>query len=187
MQDDVSLVAAYKQGNAEAFEELYQKYFDQIFGAVYMRTHHRQTAEEIVSQTWLQALQKLHTFKSSKGSFAAWLHRIARNLVIDHYRSFHLNTPIEDVWDLSDDTDVAQDADTKLQVANLREHMKQLEGKQRDILLLRIWHQRSFADIAEIMGTTEAACKMSYKRSLEKLQSLFVLLFLLTSLFHVIN
>ena len=187
MQDDASLVAAYIQGDTQAFEELYQRYFDQVFGAVYMRTHHTQTTEEIVSTTWMKVVEKLHTFSPKKGSFGAWIHRIARNLVIDHYRSLHPSISIEDVWDLADDTDVERDVDTVVQLAQLRTHMKQLKPKQRDIILLRIWYQYSFAEIANILGTTEAACKMSYKRSLEALQALCILFLIFSSLFHVIN
>lgn len=187
MRDDSSLVAAFKAGDKAAFEELYERHFGAVFGAVYMRTHHKQTAEEIVSQAWLQALERIHTFKPGKGSFGGWLHRIARNLVIDYYRSLRPNDSIEDVWDLPGNTDVPRDADTALRVESVRQQLAGLPPKQRDIVLLRGWYGYPFAEIADMTGMTEAACKMSYKRSLEQLRSLFIVLLFFSSVFHVLT
>ncbi len=178
MQTDAALVEAYRNGDTGAFEELYRRYLRPIYSFVYVRTHHRQTAEDIVSQTFLQALEHISSFDAKRGSFAGWIYRIARNLTIDTYRKAKPTQDIEDAWDLPDGTDIPTDADTALRVRDVRVHLKGLTAKQRDTVLLRAWDGRSFQEIAEILGTTEAASKMAYKRALEALRSALLLLLL---------
>lgn len=185
VKSDASLVSAHLDGDTHAFEELYSRYFKQVYGAVYLRTFHRETAEDIVSQTFLQALERLDSYRSDKGAFGAWLHRIARNLVFDHFRSSRPHQDIEDFWDLPSDDDVAANADAGVRLDAVRSHMHRLSPSQREVLMLRIWQGLPFAEIAEITGSTEAACKMQCKRALETLRTtLLVLLFLLTVSVH---
>jgi hypothetical protein len=100
MTDDATLVAAYKQGDASAFEALYTKHLRPLYGVVYVRTHHQQTAEDIVSQTFLRALERINTFDPAKGSFGGWLFTIARNLIVDHYRKAKPTSDIQEcgIW-----------------------------------------------------------------------------------------
>lgn len=182
MQEDSSLVEAFRGGDNAAFEALYSRHVRSVYDFVYVRTHHRQTAEDIVSQTFLQALEGIGSFDAEKGTFAGWLHRIARNLVVDHFRRLRPADSIEDAWDLPGDADVPVDADTALQVGKIRTLLKGMSPRQRDTVLLRLWHGRSFAEIAEILGTSEAACKMTYKRTVEKLQAALLVLLLLSIL-----
>lgn len=182
--DDIQLISAYKSGDTAAFETLYERYFKAVYGAVYMRTHHRQTTEDIVSQTWLQALDKLHTFNAAKGSFAGWIHQIARNVVIDHFRSLRPNDNLDDIWDLASDDNVPRDVSTTLKVQHVQASLAKLPAKQRDVILFRVWYGYSFADIADMLGTTEAACKMSYRRGIDAVRTLLVLVLLFFSFFH---
>ena len=107
------------------------------------------------------------------------MHRIARNLVIDHYRAQHPTKDIEDVWDLSSDDDVVADTDTRLKIESVRAVLAKLKPAQREVVLLRLWNGYAFKEIAAMLGTTEGACKMNYKRALHTVRSeLLVLLFL---------
>lgn len=179
---DETLVASFQGGDADAFTELYNRYVKRMYDFVYFKTHHQQTAQDITSQTFLQMMEKIQTYDPRKGAFSAWLHRIARNLVIDHFRALKPTTPIEDVWDLAGDTDVESDADTAVKLEAVRKVLSQLTAKQRNVLLLRLWHGYAFAEIAQALGMTEAACKMQYKRGITTVRkdlvlSLFLLLF----------
>ncbi len=179
-QADSDLIAAVRSGHTDAFEQLYERYVRRIYDFVYFKTHHRETAEDLVSVTFLRAYERIDQFDDSRGEFSAWRHRIARNAVIDHYRSFKQNSSIDDAWDLSDDTDVELDADTRLKVQDVRAFLRTLKPEQRDVVLLRLWSGYSFAEIAEILGKTEAACKMSFKRTVEKVQAGLLASILLT-------
>src|SRR3989344_8640500 len=179
MTDDSVLAIDAARGDEAAFTELYERYVRRIYDFVYFKTHHKQTAEDIVSQTFLQAFQKLRSFDDSKGNFSQWIHRIARNLVIDHYRSFQGTTNIEDAWDLSSDSDVVADADTAVKLTAVRAVLGKLAPDQREVVLLRLWHGYAFKEIAEITGKSEGAAKMSYKRAMDTVRKDVVVAFLL--------
>jgi RNA polymerase sigma-70 factor (ECF subfamily) len=182
MPDEATLIEAFKNGDAQAFEELYHLHVRSVFDFIYVRVRHRETAEDIVSQAFLNALEKIDTFDSRRGTFGAWIFRIARNVMIDHFRSAHPTQSIDDAWELPSSSDVPRDADAAIRLGEILALLKDLTPVQRDTVLLRAWHGKSFAEIAEILGSTEAASKMMYKRTVEKLKdALPVVLFLFLS------
>lgn len=172
-QEDVQLVARFQEGDAEAFGLLYDAYAKKIYDFVYYRTHHRETAEDLVSDVFMKALAAAPNFDAAKGTFSAWLYRIARNRVIDHYRTdkSSRDVDIEDVWDvLASNTDVARDAEARERLASAEKLIAKLPAAQRDVVIMRAWDQLSYAEIAEICGKSEAACKMTFSRAVATLR-----------------
>ena len=92
-----SLVERCQRGDLEAFDPLYRHYVKPIYGYVLRRTLQRELAEDITSQTFMKALERLRQYSPSKGPFAAWLYGIAKNAITDHFRSHRPHTDIEDV------------------------------------------------------------------------------------------
>ena len=86
-------------GDLKKFGGLYELYIDKIYKFIYFKTHHKETAEDLVSQTFFKALENIKGFDPSKGKFSSWLYRIARNCVIDYYRTKKAKIDIYDTWD----------------------------------------------------------------------------------------
>ena len=185
MTDDQSLIAKVAEGDRDALATLYERYVRRLYTYVYYRTHHRETAEDIVSEVFLRALEHISSFDPARGNVSAWFHGIAHNLIIDHFRRLKPTQAIEDVWDLSSDTNVPRDADTALQVEKVREALKTLTPEQREMMILRLWDGYPFAEIAALTGKSEAACKMAFGRALKKIRSILLLLLILPSLLHL--
>src|SRR6056297_2278284 len=76
-----------QQGQLDSFNWLYERYIKKIYNFIYYKTMHQETAEDLTSQTFIKALNKINSFDSEQGTFQAWLYKIARNTVIDHYRT----------------------------------------------------------------------------------------------------
>jgi RNA polymerase sigma-70 factor (ECF subfamily) len=117
-------------------------------------------------------LKHINKFDEEKGTFTAWIYRIARNAVIDHYRQTKPQVHIEDVWGLSDDTDIEFDAHIVIAAAKAKEYLEDLSPEQRDIVIMRIWQELSYKEIAYILGKSEESCRMAYSRGIKKLQRL---------------
>jgi RNA polymerase sigma factor (sigma-70 family) len=166
---DQTAVSACRKGDLDRFTELYDRYFEPIYRFIYFKTQHCETAEDLTSQTFLKALEHIERFKD--GSFQAWLYRIARNTVIDHYRTTRPQSDIEDAWDLDDGTNPARDAELRDLVGRVRGSLSQLPADQRDVVLLRLWDDRPYREIAEIMGKSEANCKVMFSRAVAKLRT----------------
>ena len=167
--NEQSLVIACQNGDTDAFGSLYDEYIQKIYNFIYYKTHHKETAEDITSQTFFQALNHIDQCDPNQ-HFSSWLYRIARNAVTDHYRALQPSVAIEDVWDLADTSDVAHTVDTTQALESIAVFMKGLPSVQRDVLMLRFWQDMSFAEIAEIIGKSEDNCKVICSRALTQLR-----------------
>jgi len=117
-----------------------------------------------------KALEKIDKHDSNKGSFNSWIYKIARNTVIDHYRTQKKDKDIDDVWDLSGDEDVERDTDNKAELEKVEKYLKTITSDQRDIIVMRLWQGMSHAEIAEVLNKSESAVKVAYSRSMKDLR-----------------
>lgn len=168
--DEVDVISRCQAGQLEEFGLLYDKYIKKIYDFVYYKTHHKETAEDLVSKIFMKALEKIKSFSPDKGSFQGWLYQIARNTVIDHYRTQKKDANLEDVWDLQDKSDIARDLDVKMKVKEVEECLAKLKPEQRDIIIMRVWQGLSYKEIADIMDKSEGSCKMAYSRAVNALR-----------------
>jgi RNA polymerase sigma-70 factor (ECF subfamily) len=167
---EAKAVKACQKGDLEQFSFLYDKYIRKIYDFVYYKTNHRESAEDIVSLVFLKAIEKINTFKSDKGTFQAWLYQIARNTVIDHYRTKKQADNIDDYWSLADNTDIERDTEAKFKLEQVDEYLKKLKPRQREIIIMRVWQEMSYKEIAETFSQSEASCKMSFSRAISRLR-----------------
>ncbi len=174
-------IASCQAGNLQDFDALYTAYVDKIYGYLSRRIFSREVAEDLTSITFMKALEGIRSFDPSRGNFQAWLYRIARNSLIDHYRdpARHVED-IENVWDLPGDEFASQSAERKIDAAHLYAALKTLKRDQREIVLLRVWEGLSYKEISAITGKSESNCKVLFCRAVKdlrgKLPSLLILL-----------
>jgi RNA polymerase sigma-70 factor (ECF subfamily) len=168
---DILAVEKCQKGDLDQFAGLYEKYIEKIYKFIFYKTHHKETAEDLCAKTFLKALEKINDFDLSAGTFQAWLYKIARNNVIDHYRTDKSNISLDDVWDLSDDSDLVKELDNDLKLESVRKYLRGLKSEQRDILIMRIWQGLSYREISEITGKSEASLKMVFSRTINKFRT----------------
>lgn len=165
------------------FDALYTTHVDSIYRYLYRRTLIRMTAEDLTSTTFLKALENIDRFDPAKGSFGAWAMTIAKNVLNDHFRALRPNDNIDDVWDLSSDDDVAGELENREAYAELSEALSKLPKDKREIVLLRVWEDLSYAEIAALTGKTEGNAKVIFSRAMKDLRGLVPLSTLLLILF----
>lgn len=167
--EEIQIIYRCQNGDFSGFTKLYDAYKEPIYRFIYYRIHHRETAEDLTSTTFIKALENIEQFKPSKGTFGAWVYRIARNNIIDHVRKERGTDDITLAFDLSSKTDIPKEFDTRQQLEKAWEYLKELDPKQRDIVLMRVWDGLSHKEIAEVLDTTEASVKMAFSRTMAKL------------------
>lgn len=167
---DETLALRAQAGNAEAFGMLYDRYLDRIYRFIYYKTFLKETAEDITSDVFHKAFERLASYSAEKGVFSAWIYRIARNAVIDHYRTQKKTVPIEDVFDLGNEDRTIEEHDALITLGHVRTFMETLTPRQREIITMRIWEERPYREIAELIGGTEDSAKMAFSRAMKELR-----------------
>lgn len=170
------LVAAAGSGDAEAFGRLYDHYVEPVYRFIYYRVGSRQLAEDLTSETFLRALRRIGKFTWQGSDFSAWLITIARNLVLDHYKSSCYKLEISTADPLKDAARFqAREEGPERAVLDRMTHrvlltaVHRLGSEQRECVVLRFLHGLSVAETAEIMGKKCGAVKALQYRAVRSL------------------
>lgn len=168
----MALVDLAKQGDAEAFGQLYDHYVSTIYRYIYYRVGTYALAEDLTSETFLRALRALASFKWQGRDFGAWLVTIARNLVADHYKSgrFRLEVATGEILDHDSVSDGPED-DVLASITNetLMQALRELGSDQQECLVLRFLNGLSVAETALALGKSEGAVKQLQLRAIRNL------------------
>jgi RNA polymerase sigma-70 factor (ECF subfamily) len=171
----VEQVRLAQEGSATAFAQLYDRYVDQMYGYVYHRVGHRQTAEDLVSDVFLRALRRIGSFKWQGVDFGAWLMTIARNLTTDHFKAgrTRLEMTTEDM-SLHDDVTEGPESAVIAELTNeiLLKALSQLPAEQRECLIMRFLQGLSIAETAQSLGRSDGAVKQLQLRGVRNLAKL---------------
>jgi RNA polymerase sigma-70 factor (ECF subfamily) len=170
MENEAAIVTRAQAGDSEAFGLLYDHYLDPIYRFIYYKVFSREVAEDLTSDTFMKALKRFSSYNPERGRFNSWLYQIARNTVVDYYRTKKESVPIDDVFDLGHDERTPEQLDALQGLAKVEEYLTTLPARQREIITLRIWEGKSFDEIASLLGGTEGSVKMAFSRSIRQLR-----------------
>ena len=167
-----ALVDLAKEGDAEAFGQLYDHYVTGVFRFVYYRVGSQQLAEDLTSETFVRGLRAIQRFNWQGKDFGAWLTTIARNLVADHFKSSR--TRLEIVAETIPEgkvTVASPEQEVLALISNemLFEAVNSLPNEQRDCILMRFIQGLSIAQTAAALGRSEGAIKQLQLRAVRSL------------------
>ena len=170
MQPESALIAAARQGDREAISELYEAHVQAIFRYIAYRVESDVVAEDLTSEVFLRVVRNIATYQDTGAPFAAWLYRIAANLLTDHYRQNRHTSPDALPEDLvTDETDpfgrTAQAAERDI----LRGALKTLSPDFQTLLILRFMEGLPIAEVAAALAKSEGAVRVMQHRALKAL------------------
>jgi RNA polymerase sigma-70 factor (ECF subfamily) len=161
----------------ESFRPLYEKYFKKIFLFLFHRLGERELAADITQQVFLKALTGLSKFQDRGLPFSAWLYRIAINECNEYFRKnkkariVTLNE--ENVIHLFEE--ITSDQTVEKLHEKLPSILEKLMPDELNLVELRYFENKAFAEIGVITGITENHAKVKVYRILEKMKKLFLL------------
>ena len=163
MQEEESLVRRAKEGDKQAFSQLYEAHFDRIYRYVALKTGDRIEAEDMTQQVFLKAYQSLSGFNLKGPPVSSWFFRIAHNLIVDHLRK-KTKQEEQQVMEFDEATIAGGDdpqtaVELSLDVEKLSAASRQLTGAQQEVISLRFAGDLPIAEVARIMGKSEGAVK----------------------------
>lgn len=156
------------QRDPTRFAELYEIHFERVYAFIVWRVRDRDAAEDLTSEVFHKALANLPRFKWRGAPFAAWLFRIAANVIADRSKRAAKEPS---------DLDEAATVNTEMNPEEI-EHRAQLfrlvgelPADQRRVIVLRFAEEKSIREIANELGRSEGAVKQLQFRGLQNLRA----------------
>ena len=179
---DAELIRAYLKGDEKAFEVLYYRYRQVLYGYLNnLADRHHTEADEVFAETWLRVIDKLTGYRDN-GKFSAWLFRVARNIFIDRIRRLHPEkfVPLdgEEGVEMAGITGFSPDRETGTgDIRNAIDMaLNNLPPEQKEVFLLREEAELSFREIADIqqcsLGTVLSRMRYALKNLRAFLQNI---------------
>jgi len=155
MKQDSIWIKSFLAGSRKGFDNLYKKYEKPLFSYILRYTHNQETAEDIFQKTWFKVIRGLNSYEE-QGSFGSWLFGIAHNNCIDHFRK-NSKLQVDDTMSMkgmdSLENKVVVNPEKKLikeeGLDNLKTAIEELPEEQKQVVLLRLYGDLSFKEIAE--------------------------------------
>jgi RNA polymerase sigma-70 factor (ECF subfamily) len=175
-EDSQGLVKQARSGLETAFAQIYDLYFTKIYRFIFYRVGHKETAEDLAEDVFVKAFGSLPSLEDDK-VFESWLYTIARNKVIDYYRSKKALVPIEEVENtLEYETNIIDIVNLDFQHKAIIKALKELPSDQQLVIKLKFFEDLSNSEIAALLGKEEGAIRVIQHRAIAKLKSIINLL-----------
>lgn len=155
------------QAGSDPAEDAYRNYRDHVYRFLLRRTRDPDEAEELTQRVFADAASALK-HEAPPRSLLSWLYAVAERRLIDEIRrrvtarrGLVLLRPPEEAPDLVYSAEI---------LAGVRRALENLPPAQRRIVVMKILEGKSFAEIADELGLTEAACKMRLSRAIAQVK-----------------
>ncbi|UCE98354.1 MAG: RNA polymerase sigma factor [Dehalococcoidia bacterium] len=177
-----SLLVNRAKNDPQAFGELYDKYYPQIFGYVLKRTINFEVAQDVTSEVFFKALKNIAKFRWQGVPFSSWLYRIATNEITNSFKGDSRRKILIEQFSASvsqyspsPDVEIAR-AEEELKKHSefiaLNEAIAKLPLKYQEVITFRFFEKKQLKEIGEILDKKEGTIKSLLHRGLEKLRTL---------------
>ena len=149
----------------------FRRHYEQVFRYLRRRTETEEQAEELTQAVFVDAAERLHHFQPGSAPVLAWLYTVAQRRLADRARrAARAPETLGSVESLR--AHPVEETTYGPAVAQaLKEAIALLPAGQRQVVVMKLLEDRSFAEIARRVGASEAACKMRFARGLEALRA----------------
>ena len=163
-----------RQHDREAAGLLIGAYYREIYAFAYKQIGCAEQAKDITQEIFISALQSISRYNFSVASFRTWLYRIASNKIVDFFRSIQykqrqLEINIDDVCAAVNDSleDLYID---KENICRVLSAMHELPFESQQIVRMKVYAERTFREIAAVLGISENTVKTKYYAALKKIR-----------------
>lgn len=162
------------RGEASAFGLLYDHYQPMIYRFVLIKVGQREEAEDLTHQVFLSAWQNIPKYKDMGFPFSSWLYKIARNAVVDFYRSARETASLEQVDPEVFAVPAAAHVglDQIFEIEKVRDAIAKLEPSYQDVIVMRFIEDLPIKEVAAVLEKSEGAVKLMQHRAMKKLKEI---------------
>jgi len=167
---DESLIQQFRNGNSNAFNELYKRHISSVYRRVRFVVP-ESDVEDVTQEVFIAALKSLGSFRG-EAQFGTWLRTLTNRKVAEYYRKSNRKSEAPQV-PLLDALGHTEGSSSKLleEQIILRKAFTQLPDNYQEIILLRFVEGMQFNEIADITGQNLEAVKSLFRRAISALRN----------------
>jgi RNA polymerase sigma-70 factor, ECF subfamily len=170
------LIFKAKNKDPDAYSKVYDLYVDRIYRFIYFKVSSQEDAQDLTSEVFLKTWQYIIDGKDIK-NLNALFYKIARNIVIDHYRKAQrkdvaLDEEIADQKEMSLAIDQVAKLDAKIKVEKVEAKLALLKDEFREVIILKYIEGLSIQEIAEIVAKKNGNVRVILYRAINALKEL---------------
>ena len=172
MVQDLELLNRCLAGESAAWEDLLRAYTRKLYNLCYRFTGRIDDAEDLTQEIFVKVYQTLRSYDATQGTFSTWLHRVARNHLVDHYRRTkkdRMTSSLEDeLGTLEEKPSAGAEPLGQVESQERKEFLQQglnrLSPDLREAVVLRDFHDLDYQEIAEVLGVPQGTVKSRINR-----------------------
>ena len=176
MQKDKQLTRRAKHGSRKAADELFGRYYREIYSYIYKQCGERELAMDLTQDTFVAAFRGLHGFDDRKAEFRTWLYHIAANKITDYYRSRRHHQRMmeqsleEKEMEFADDHDILQSLVERERMRQIMDFVTGYELTWVRIFQKKCFEGLTFTQIAVDLGISENTAKTRYYAIIKRIR-----------------
>ncbi|KAB8126075.1 sigma-70 family RNA polymerase sigma factor [Gracilibacillus oryzae] len=151
-------------------EEIYNRYFKDVFLYVYSLSGDKHIAEDITSETFMKALKSLDNFRGDS-DIRVWLCQIAKNSYYSYLRKRKIFVDLESLPESASEDNVEQEITNSEASMNVHEIIQNLKEPYKQVFTLRVFGELSFKQIGKLFAKSGNWACVTYHRAREKIKS----------------
>ena len=165
---DAELLVRVAERDREAFEQLYHRYVRSMYGLALRRLRDRPRAEDAVQETFAAIWRSARSYKPERGPAAPWLYAVARNAIVDRFRT-QLDTTGEIPEIVSSDPGPSEAAESSFVSWRVHRALESLPAREREVVELAYWSGLSQSEVAEYLHVPLGTVKTRTRSALARL------------------
>jgi len=167
MDKDWENIARFKNGDMKVFSDLVRKYQNEVYSFILRMIGSRMDSQDLTQEVFIRVFKGLNGFKC-KSLFRTWLFRITINVCRSHFKKNPLFS--DNSLEKEAQASIEEQVIHKEQREVLRELISQLPYKQRITLILKIYHELTFLEIARVVDSSVGTVKANFHFALNRLR-----------------
>ena len=175
LENEHLYIQGAQKGDNESFAVIYNHYVPRIYRFIFFRVSSKTIAEDLTHESFLSAWKSIGNYAQKNLSISSWLYRIARNKVIDHYRTNKKNTSID-----TDDFNESilgfyeqEDLDITLNINKIKSLINLLKAEYKEVIIMKYIEDLSHKEIAKTLDKSEGAIRLIQHRAIKSLKELY--------------
>lgn len=149
-------------------EQIYLEYKTKIYGYIRNKGVPIPDRDDVFSEIMLKLVRIEECYDSTKSSLSTWVYIVCRSVIVDYFRKRKTELPLTEA--LPSAINIEQETMYEEELSELAIKINHLKEREKKVIILRLYKDMQYIDIAKIMSLTEVNVRVIYSRAIKKLR-----------------